>query len=105
MSQLPQCAAFDATHCPPHESRPPLQAHCPLLQVCPIAQARPHEPQFLGSVATAMHEPEHIIWPPLHVTPTPPVPEGTAPTEPVHAAATSARAAAMPAIPAFNFIW
>ena len=39
MSQLPQCAAFEATHCPPHESKPPLQAHCPLLQVCPIAQA------------------------------------------------------------------
>ena len=31
-----------------------------------------------------MHELAHLIWPALQVTPTPPVPDGMAPTCPVH---------------------
>jgi hypothetical protein len=72
--QLPQCAAFEATHWPPQARRPPEQAHCPLLHICPIAQAVPQAPQFCTSVATFVHDPEHIIWPPLQVPPPPPVP-------------------------------
>ena len=93
MSQVPQCAAFEATHWPPHASKPPLQTHCPPAHICPIAQGWPHAPQFCESVATLVHELAHIIWPALQVTPTPPVPDGTVPTWPVHASApTSAMA-------------
>jgi hypothetical protein len=88
MSHVPQWAAFDATHCPPQASNPPVQTHCPLLHICPSAQALPHAPQFCTSEATFEHVPAHIICPALHVPPTPPVPPF--PTEPRQASAPSA---------------
>jgi hypothetical protein len=47
MVQLaPQCAVLDATHWPPHETKPDEQVHDPLEQALPVAQALPHDPQF-----------------------------------------------------------
>jgi hypothetical protein len=86
MLQVPQCAAFDATHCPPQERRPPLQMHWPLAQVSPTAQALPHWPQLRGSVDTSPQ-----------ITPEPPVPDGTPPTLPVQPSAARASPAATPA--------
>jgi hypothetical protein len=54
------------------------------VHICPIAHAWPHAPQFCESEATLVHELAHIIWPAPQVTPTPPVPDGTAPTWPLH---------------------
>ena len=59
--QLPQFTAFDATHWPPHASKPLLQTHCPLAHIWPIAQAWPHAPQFCASLETFVQDPAQLI--------------------------------------------
>jgi hypothetical protein len=88
VSQLPQCAALDATQFDPQASRPLVQVHCPFVQAWPIAQTFPHVPQFNESLATLVQTPPHIVWPPLQLAPVPPVPGlPPMPTFPVHAPA------------------
>lgn len=42
----------------------------PFMQTCPPEQARPHEPQFIGSVAVETQPVGHWVWP----APQPPPP-------------------------------
>jgi hypothetical protein len=37
---------LDATHWPPHRTKPDEQAHDPFEHALPVAQALPHDPQF-----------------------------------------------------------
>jgi hypothetical protein len=50
---------FVSTHWPVHNVVPVGHAHVPSVQDWPTAQARPHPPQFSGSVRASTQPPVH----------------------------------------------
>jgi hypothetical protein len=71
----PQWVTSEATHAPPHDTRPPAHWQAPAWHVSLAPHAFPHVPQFWGSEATFLQEPLHDICPAAHIVPlVPPVP-------------------------------
>jgi hypothetical protein len=60
--------AHSSPAAPSHNSKSHVALHVPPLQYCPAGQITPQAPQFAGSLATVLQEPEQFCWPTPHST-------------------------------------